>query len=311
MVRRLPTRQELAQRRAIQITPRDKHILLAVYKHGFMTVEQIELAFFPPPAARTSPSSAAYERIRQLWLWGYLERVELPVPRMLGGRQPCLFALGRRAVSVVAAELGKGKRPVHQRRLDRLDDQNIDHDLKAAAFWAQLKALARGTRVKTWYWTSERDIKAEQRRVKDPDSNRRLPVLPDGEFRIVYPDGDVQLCFLEVDMDSMPEKRFREKMRAFDLYLNEALKKDGRGSWYSQVFVLTTSRQRMENLQDWTDAAIDDDTEVSYFFATFAVLEPKAFTAPSWQSISGEQYYLLFDQAFERERPAAMGEEVD
>ena len=224
MVRRLPTPRELAGRRVIQITPRDRRILQAVYKHGFMTVEQIELAFFPPPAARTSPSSAAYERVRQLWLWGYLERVELPVPRMLGGRLPCLFALGRKAVSVVAADLGKGTRPVHQRRLDRLDDQNIDHDLKAAAFWAHLRALIRGKKVKSWHWTSERDIKAERRRIKDPETNKWLPVIPDGEFRLVYPSGDVQYCFLEIDMDSMPEKRIRQKMRAFDLYLTRAMR---------------------------------------------------------------------------------------
>lgn len=303
MVRRLPTRQELAHRRVIQITPRDRHILRSVYKHGFMTVEQIELAFFPPPASRTSPSSAAYDRVRQLWLWGYLERVELPIPRMLGGRQPCLFALGRRAVSVVAADLGKGKRPVHQRRLDRLDDQNIDHDLKAAAFWAQLRALARGKRVKNWYWTSERDLKAEQRRIKDPETNKWLAVLPDGEFRIVYPSGDVQLCFLEIDMDSMPEKRFCQKMRAFDLYLTHAMRKQGQEAWYAQVFVVTTSSQRMENLIDWTDAAVDENSDVSYFFGTFADLESKAFAGHPWRRLSREGWCrLLFNQAYEKDQ---------
>src|SRR5437588_11867867 len=68
-----------------------------------------------------------------LWLWGYLERVELPVARVLGGRRPFLYALGRQGVAYVEQRLGTATLPVQPRRLDRLDHVFVEHDLKAAA----------------------------------------------------------------------------------------------------------------------------------------------------------------------------------
>jgi Replication-relaxation len=95
LVRRLPTAAELATRAPIVLTERDENLLMAVYLHGFLTTELVELAFFPTTDEARS-SSCAYERLRQLWLWEYLERVDLPVARLLGGRRPFLYALGRR-----------------------------------------------------------------------------------------------------------------------------------------------------------------------------------------------------------------------
>src|SRR6266508_1860840 len=98
-VRRLPSQSDVKNRRAIVLTERDQQLGVAVHQHGFVTTEVAELAFFTPAKpSRTWPSSRAYERMRELWLWGYLERVELPVARVLGGRRPFLYALGRQAL---------------------------------------------------------------------------------------------------------------------------------------------------------------------------------------------------------------------
>ena len=79
-VRRLPTSDEISTRSPIVLTERDRQLLVAVHEHGFLTTDLVELAFFPPSnGSRSSASSKAYERVRDLWLWGYLERVELPV----------------------------------------------------------------------------------------------------------------------------------------------------------------------------------------------------------------------------------------
>ncbi len=70
MLRRLPTKAELERRTPIVLTERDKSILVAIYTHGFLTTELIEVAFFPPPAGgRQSPCSQAYERLQRLWEW--------------------------------------------------------------------------------------------------------------------------------------------------------------------------------------------------------------------------------------------------
>jgi len=121
-VRRFPTRAELSLRPRILLTPRDEQILVAVHQQGFLTTDLIELAFFPPASgSRETSSSKAYERIREPWLWGYLEWVELPVARVLGGRRPFLYALGQQGVPYVEARVGTPRLPVQPRRLDRLD----------------------------------------------------------------------------------------------------------------------------------------------------------------------------------------------
>jgi len=68
-VRRLPTPEEISHRPPIVLTERDRQILVAVHLHGFVTTDLVELAFFPPPSgSRSSASSKAYERLRDLWL---------------------------------------------------------------------------------------------------------------------------------------------------------------------------------------------------------------------------------------------------
>ena len=106
-VGRLPTPEEIATRSPIVLTERDRQLLIAVHRHGFMTTDLVELAFFPPRnGSRSSASSKAYERLRELWLWRYLERIELPVARVLGGRRPFLYALGQQSIAVVEAAHG-------------------------------------------------------------------------------------------------------------------------------------------------------------------------------------------------------------
>src|SRR5919197_2398714 len=98
-VRRLPAPSAVENRPAMVLTERDQQLLVAVHQHGFLTTELAELAFFPPAdPGRGWPSSKAYERMRELWLWGYLERVELPVARVRGGSRTFLYALGKQAV---------------------------------------------------------------------------------------------------------------------------------------------------------------------------------------------------------------------
>ena len=72
MVRRAPTREDLAQRTPLVLTDRDKQILDPIHSHGFLTTELIEQVFFPPPpTGRTSTCTRAYTRIDRLWRWNW------------------------------------------------------------------------------------------------------------------------------------------------------------------------------------------------------------------------------------------------
>jgi Replication-relaxation len=287
LVRRLPTRTELSARTTIALTERDRLVLAAVHSHGFLTTERIELAFFPAvQGTRASPSSQAYDRLRQLWLWEYLERVELPVARVLGGRRPFLYALGRQGASVVQACLPDDRPAVRPRRLDRLDRMFVEHDLRAAALWANLRAWQRtqaARSVRSIVRTAERSLRARRLRVRDPDRPHRwLPVLPDAAFEVRYADGGIQHVLVEIDMGTLSLERFRRKLRAF-----EACVEDGVFARHFQrpdfeVAILVPSRPRLVHLWRATRHEVSHDGAGAYLFATFDVLQPSRFPRAEW-----------------------------
>ena len=303
MVRRLPTKAELAERTSLVLTERDKEILSAVHTQGFLTTDLIELAFFPPPAGgRRTHSSRAYDRLRQLWLWSYLERVELPVSRTLGGRQPFLYTLGRRGVPVVTAHLGPDAGPVHCRRLDRLDNVFVEHDLIVATLWANLKALIRSTQVPGLRWTPERELRACHARVKDPEKGRWIPFLPDAHIEIDNPDDTVQCYLVEVDMGTLTLARFRRKLRAFETYLAQGLFERNWDRSVFDVMVLTNSRSRLQHLWQAARSEVPEERWDWYLFATFEILQPRKFGGQAYLTLGGEQTGLLDDDAFEEKR---------
>jgi hypothetical protein len=297
MLRRSPTRTDLARRTPIVLTDRDKDILTAISIHGFLTTELIELAFFPPPVqGRTSPCSRAYERLQQLWRWGFAERVEPPIARSLGGRRPYLYALGRSGEPIVAQRLGQSATRVQRRRLDRLSSVFVDHDLRIAAFWAYLVVLLRSTPAMLGRWLPERELRARRLRVRDPRSGWWLPVLPDAAFEVVYPDGSVQACLLEVDMGTLTIKRFRRKLRAFELYLAQELAA-GRWKHGFEVLVLTHSRRRLRQLWGAAREEVPPERRDDYSFATFDLLAPGRFGEARWVTASNKLVPLLYEDA--------------
>lgn len=304
MLRQSRTKAELTKRTPMVLTDRDKDILTAIHTHGFLTTELIELAFFPEPSqGRSSPCSRAYERLQQLWRWGYAERVEQPIARSVGGRRPYLYALGRRGEPVVAQALGQSSARIQRRRLDRLSSVFVDHDLKIAAFWANLVALLRCTRARLGRWLPERELRARKVRVYDARTGWWLPVLPDAAFEVVYPDGSVQGCLLEVDLGTLTLKRFRRKVRAFELDLAQ-----GPGAVLPvpsfEVLILTHSRGRLQQLWRAARDEIPPERWDAYSFGTFDLLEPGRFREAHWVTAEDALVPLLYDDAF----PAAVTE---
>lgn len=299
MVRRLPTERELSERAGLVLTARDVNLLVAVHRHGLLTADLVELALFPPAGTdRRAPSSCAHERLRRLWLWGYLDRLELPIARALGGRRPYLYTLGPRGVGPVAARLGRGTAPIRCRRLDRVDDIFVEHDLTAAAFWANLAALARATLVRRLAWVSERDLPARHLAARHPQTGRRLPVLPDGLFELVYANGVAHVGLLEVDMGTLTLARFRRKLAAFDLYLLDSQFRRDWGRDEFEVVVLTHSAGRSEHLRRAAREVVPDDRWGDYLFGTFDALVPGGFENADWLTLDDEEVGLLHTHAY-------------
>jgi hypothetical protein len=294
---RRPTATELAGRAPFVITDRDQDMLAAVATHGFLTVELLSLAFYPLQAGPLAVSARAYWRIRQLWLWGFLERVELPVPRGLRGSKPSLYMLGPQGRPYADRRLEPGVSAI-VRRVDRLDAASVPHNLVTAALWANLIAALHGTNGTVSRWIPERVLRGKKVVLRDPDDNYRLPVLPDAYFELAYNAGaTVRACFLEVDMGTLTRERFRRKVRAFQLYESSGLFEEHWGSGSMTVLVIVPSVARRDELVAVARETLHDSWWPWYAFLTVDMLDPGRFGRARWLRLDGEPCRLLLTQA--------------
>jgi hypothetical protein len=297
-----PSARVLAARPRLVLTPRDLAILDAVNVHGFLTVDLIERAFFPPPpGGRRSPCSRAYERVRQLWLWGYLVRVEQPMARSLGGQRPYLYMLGRPALSHVEARQKANGATARLRRVERLDPRSAEHDLQAAALWANLRAVIRSSHMRAIRWIPERWLRGRNLRIRDPQNHHVwLPFLPDGYCELTYPNGGVRCLLVETDTGSLSLDRFARKVRAWEAFLLGGRFKQA-FVWDSfDVVVLAASFARLKHLWAIADGHLADwsPRRGAYYFATWDVLSPSRFGGKHWLTLEQKWVPLLDAAAF-------------
>jgi hypothetical protein len=298
MVRRLPSVAELERRRPLGLTARDAAILAAIATHGFLTAELVDLAFFPGiPVERHVLISRANRRLRRLWLWGLLERVELPISRILGGRRAFVYALTAQGAALVAAGLGTPAAALVAPRLDRRDDCFSAHDQRLATLWAQMQAMTQSASLRACRWTPERELRARGLRVQDPATGRALPVLPDGYVELEYADGTVQCCMVEIDMGTLELWRFRRKLRAFELYLTQGLFRRDWGRRGFEVLVLTSSQDRLAHLWQVGRRVVPETAWPWYSFAVLDILASRErFAGLVWQTLRCDRTGLLYDR---------------
>ena len=286
LVLRRPDRAQLATRTPLVLTDRDADILTAVYQHRFLTTDLIARMFFPEQnGERRSESTCAYDRIRQLWLWRYLERIEQPVAPSIGGRCPLLYALATRGAPLVQARLGPGAARVRPVRFDEANVfATLKHDLRAAALRAGLHETLRGTGVGLT-WCAEHELARRELHAIDPRTGQRLAFRPDGYFELAYPDGRLQCSLLELDTGSVHLPDFARKVRAFETFLATGQVAADLGRPGFDVWVVTSTPKRLDSLRRVTRRVVAASRRGSYLFATVGVVEPRRLADGGWTSL--------------------------
>jgi hypothetical protein len=296
IVRRVPSEAELRARPPIAVTARDRQLLCALADFGFLSTELVVRAFYPPLSAHgDSPLRAAYQRLRLLWLWSLVERVELPVARLFGGRRPFLYALGPRGIPWVPEYRRTGEGPVARRRLDRFDERLLDHDLAVAAFWAHLVASFRDGDVKLERWVAEATLRAWRERARAARSGWAPSALPDGVAQVRLPDDTLRSLVLEVDMGTETLRRFVRKVRGFEAYWVGG---DFRARFDEDDFavvVVSPSATRREHLRQVAQRIVSPERWAWYRFGTFAALDAGDVAASVWVDLRNRRVPLLRD----------------
>ncbi len=294
LVRLVPTDRDLDSRVSIVLTPRDLEILRAIDLHGYLTLELIDLAFFRSSRPGVRPSTHAAHRLQQLWLWDFVERIELPVARIIGGRRPYLYALSPHGLQALDSQPSSPEERRHRRRLDRTSELFVEHNLTIAAVWANVLALIRDRQITLGTWVPERELRARHLRVFDHHARRWLPFLPDGYFELHYASGRVQSCLLEVDLGTHAVQAIRRKLRAFELFLRTGLATEIWRRDDYEVLIVAPSEQRLQNLAAVARQVVAFDRQDAYLFSMKDDLNRLPRTDTEWRCLDGFTYGLFF-----------------
>ncbi len=137
--------------------------------------------------------------------------------------------------------------------------------------------------------------------MRDPQTRRWLPFLPDAYFEIEYRGGDVQCCLVEIDMGTQALRYVRRKLRAFELALAQGL---FARHWRRPEFeglILTPSPARLEHVWEAARQEVAEERWPWYALTTFAGLDPSAFGREIWRTLEDERVGLLYAQALPSE----------
>jgi hypothetical protein len=133
-------------------------------------------------------------------------------------------------------------------------------------------------------------------RVRSRQGDYWLPFLPDAYLEVVYPNGEVQVCLVEIDMGTLTLRRFGRKVQAFEAALDDGVFRrhfPDRNEF--EVLVLTSSRRRLQSLRQVAARVVHGSRHDLWCFATFDVLEPKVFGNAEWIDLDGSSVCGVLD----------------
>jgi hypothetical protein len=269
----------------MQLTARDRQVIQAVCQYRFLRRDQIQTLFFPS-------QNTANRRLQHLYQHGFLKRHLLPV-RLGEGRHQAIYGLDERGAVLVAAEQGVAREDVHWRKKDnRTSFLFLEHTLHINDFRIAitLSCKARGYHITRW--VDERDIKTMGERVPAPEKRRRyLPVMPDAFFEVDF--GDRQAgFFLEMDMGTMTNKRYKDKVRAYIIYKTQGHYEEKFKTSSLRVLTVTTSKRRLKNLKRATEGVKGRNL---FWFTTFEALSQEKITQSLWHIAGQRETRRLFE----------------
>ncbi len=224
----------------------DREIVLLAYGYRFLTAEQIGSL----TGMEAGELGVRLERLRQN---RFLARLRKPVlwEEEAG---PWAYALDRVGANLVAAETGVDRAEVKwSRSRNRVQSLFLQHALSVNdARVAFTLSAQQHPDHELFAWRQGRQIAD---RVPDPeDGTKLLPLCPDAY--LCYRVGARRShFFLEVDLGTETNRRFREKVRAYIAYRQSGRFRERYRAYAFRVLTLTTSQKRLANLRRAAEAA--------------------------------------------------------
>lgn len=306
--RRLPRFKRARKPPNMVLMPRDKRILRAVHAYRMLTREQIERLLFQPEHGQDhcTKTSKARLRLKLLYHHQYLERVPMPVGNGTWAWQP-VYRLAAKGAQCLAADLGMkakdlqywGKGVDRNKRATEVTPLFLSHALKVNDVHVALALASQQNGFQVEKWVDDGQLKSQEWKdyvaVVERGRQRIVGVIPDAYFVLHL--GDRRAHFLlELDRATMTNTRWSTRIRAYLSYVRSGKYTERYGTRSLRILTVTTTEQRLRNLQNTTRKAGGGDL---FWFTTLDQVSPSSvFFRPIW---------LLANDEPERARKALLG----
>jgi len=276
----------------IRLTERDIEIVRAIFDYRVLTTDHLKALFFPS-------YHQAYNRLAALYHHGFLDR------RFLGAyidmnNSPIVYVLDERGADLIRRNPREGieKDFMLEWRSEskQVGIQFLEHSLAINTVRvAVAKACQQSDDFAILRWLSESDLKDNYDYVTirtETGRPQRISIIPDGYFVLQTPLGTAHF-FLEQDRGTMSNRRFKNKILAYQMYYQSGMYEKRYNTKSLRVLTVASSPNRVNNLVRVTQEA---DGKQRYWFTTLANATPEnILRQPIWQVATNPGTHILIE----------------
>lgn len=244
----------------MRLTKRDREIITAVYAYKILASPQIEALFFPSqPGKIHSRRSACQRRLQLLFHHAYLDRLFIPL--VVGqGRTPFIYTLGAKGAALVATKMGLDAGVIRrQPKANKKGSLFLEHTSAINDVRVMGECLTRSSQWRLTHWLDDATFRQEDYQDKVPFRSQGMRIrrhYPDGYFILQSADGLKKAhFFLEMDLGTMSNARWREKVQAYIQFRESGRAAQHYGTNKFRLLAVTTSERRLTNLKKTTEKA--------------------------------------------------------
>lgn len=286
----------------MELTDRDRRIIVAVYRYRVLRRNQIQRLFF-----RGKSKAATNRVLRRLFHNGFLLR-RFPLIRFGEGLSQALYLLDKKGADVVAEEEGVDRAEVNWKpHHNQVSSQFLNHYLCINDARIAVTVAAEESGYTLERWLDESTLKGDPDHVyiRTPGGKRKkMAVIPDSFFTLSLEELSTSFA-LEVDRGTITNRRWRERIRAYLAYVRSGKYRNRYRTKSLRVLTVTTTDKRLKNLKQETKKAVKETglsglARMFWFSRHSQVTQNPAtfFSRPIWQVVDESDAHPLIPPAF-------------
>lgn|GEM_PF-3222278 len=248
------------------LMPRDKEIIRAVFRHRFLTRDQLQRVIGWDCLPKVN------SRLRKLYDSGYLNRRFLPVQY---GSPPAIYTLGPAGIAEIKQTQDQTIKHIRRnsRQDRRMSDRLLHHTLATSEFVTVMIDAARRTKSVKWFpWLSDRSVLLSMQSFFQR-------IKPDGLLSYEF-DGRRFNFFVEVDTGSESHRRILKKLEEYHrLIESKVLGEKFPGLTRFAVLIVTLTQNRAHSLSQ----SLKPSPSPPVLIGSLPQLEKDPFFGQAWR----------------------------